>query len=258
MKAKALLDLRKNKFLWIFIFSFIFLIPFYNSYTENYYKENLKTSALAYASARSINAVVSVIKNSSIELGIGVNSSIAIGEILDPINDAVERLSDILTVSIWSSGAEYILYKLTLLMPFYILVLSIALINIFLKNQILLKLTLILLILRLFMPFASGISYFADKIYFTPEIEKNVKILNSENKGDIQKLLNQETSFFSKIKISYEEIKSKMRYFFENSAKIINAIIEIGAVYLTKMLLNIIILPLLLLYILKETLKILE
>ncbi len=217
----------------------------------------MKTSTLAYASARSINAVVSVIKNSSVELGIGINSTIAIGEILDPVNDAVERLSDVLTLSVWANGAEFILYKLSLLAPFYLLLIFIAFSNIFFKSGILLKMTLILILIRMFLPIASGISYFTDKYYFTPQIEKNVKILNS-NHTDINNIIRSNESFLSKIRYSYTEIKNKMNYFFANSSKIIEAIIQIGAVYITKMLLNIILLPLILLYLLKEGIKVLE
>ncbi len=52
--------------------------------------------------ARGINAAVSIAQSSTVEAGFVAGAAIQIGEALDPINDAVERLS---TVMVWAIGS---------------------------------------------------------------------------------------------------------------------------------------------------------
>lgn len=47
----------------------------------------------AFAVARTINAVISVIQETEIGVSLGINTSLAPGQILDPLNDLIERFS---------------------------------------------------------------------------------------------------------------------------------------------------------------------
>jgi len=67
----------------------------------------------AYAVARGINATVSVLQSSTISFSFGVGGSIAVGEILDPINDLIERFSESVTVALGSLVLQKILLKIT-------------------------------------------------------------------------------------------------------------------------------------------------
>ena len=80
--------------------------------TEKYLNETTQKIIISYASARGINALISVIQDSELTLGTpiaGVN--IALGEALDPLNDIVERLSTVLMYSTVSLVLQLFLFN---------------------------------------------------------------------------------------------------------------------------------------------------
>jgi len=68
--------------------------------------ESLKQALIAYGVARGLNAVVSVLQTFHV-LGLGV------GEVLDPINDLVERFSSVMELAIGSLFIQKILLEIT-------------------------------------------------------------------------------------------------------------------------------------------------
>ena len=78
-----------------------------DSIADEYIDKSFKRAMIAYATARGINAVISVIQESELQIepgGIGV--TIAVGEVLDPVNDMVERFSWIMLASLLSLGIQ--------------------------------------------------------------------------------------------------------------------------------------------------------
>ena len=78
-----------------------------DSVADEYIDKSFKRAMIAYATARGINAVISVIQESELQIepgGIGV--TIAVGEVLDPVNDMVERFSWIMLASLLSLGIQ--------------------------------------------------------------------------------------------------------------------------------------------------------
>lgn len=71
------------------------------------------TRALAvYAVVRGINAVISVIQESQIDVSVfGVGGSVALGQLLDPVNDLIERFSWVLLASATSLGIQLAMVK---------------------------------------------------------------------------------------------------------------------------------------------------
>jgi hypothetical protein len=266
LKAKPLLDLRKNNFLKerkkeiiVLLLSFIVLIlPAFDKITPKYINSSLLQAGSTYLITRTINATVSVIKHSEINFNAGIGGSLALGEALDPIDDATERFSDLLTLGIWSLGAEKIIYELSKFHIIGILIVILALINVIIRSRYLYKLLLILIFIRIFMPFSAIVSYVADKYYFTPQITQLNKSLKPKDNIQIN-FSQKDSSFFDKIKNSFsstaqyiENIKSLAKYYIENSTKIINILLNLGFLYLAKFLLNILLLPLLLFYSIKN------
>lgn len=243
MKAKVLLDLKKSRQnIIIFLLSIIILFsfPIYDKFTKNYINESLKSSLITYATARSLNAAISVIKNSSIEAGAFVSGNVAIGEVVDPINDAIERFSTLVTNALWIIGSEKILYELSKLWGFVILIIILVFLNIFINNSIIKRLILILLFLRIYMPISALTFHYLEKSYFIPQINQNLKIIKHTAQNNA---LN--SSSISKIK---EEVK----YYLQNSDKIILSLLNIAAIFITKLIISILIIPLLFLYILHK------
>ena len=84
-----------------------------DDYVDDYTSESIRNAALTYASARGINAVVSMLQSSEVEAGVGiVSGSMTIGEVLDPLNDMIERFSTVMTWVLASLAAQKVLLLL--------------------------------------------------------------------------------------------------------------------------------------------------
>ena len=84
-----------------------------DDYSDRYTNNAIKNAAITYATARGINAIVSVFQSSNVEFSAVVFSgSMTIGELLDPLNDMIERFSTIMTWVLASLAAQTVLLLL--------------------------------------------------------------------------------------------------------------------------------------------------
>jgi hypothetical protein len=84
-----------------------------DDYVDDYTSEAITNAAISYATARGINALVSMLQSSEVEAGVGiVSGSMTIGEVLDPLNDMIERFSTIMTWVLASLAAQKVLLLL--------------------------------------------------------------------------------------------------------------------------------------------------
>ncbi|RQV99050.1 hypothetical protein EH221_00950, partial [bacterium] len=157
-------------------------LPYFDKKADNYFSESITKAGVAYGVCRIVNASVSVIKESQVQIepaGIGV--SLAAGQILDPLDDMTERASDILITSIVSLGIQKIAFELCVafappLIGFAILILlGVS----FIKGDktksirvMTLKLIIILAAARLCLPVSSMVNAYLQKSYFSPQINK--------------------------------------------------------------------------------------
>lgn len=81
-------------------------LGFIDSQSETYIDGSLKQAFIAYAVARAVNAVVSVLQTIHF-LGLGI------GEALDPINDLVERFASVMELAIASLYIQKMLLAIT-------------------------------------------------------------------------------------------------------------------------------------------------
>jgi hypothetical protein len=88
-----------------------------DDYVDDYTNESIRNAALTYASVRGINALVSVLQSTQVEAGVIVTGSMTIGEVLDPLNDIIERFSSVMTWVLASLAAQ----KLLLLLASHVL-----------------------------------------------------------------------------------------------------------------------------------------
>jgi len=82
--------------------------------SETYAEAAFKRSLVTFAVVRTLNGVISVAQGTEIALepgGVGVNLSV--GQILDPINDLVERFSGVMLVAASSLGLQNVLLTMT-------------------------------------------------------------------------------------------------------------------------------------------------
>jgi len=74
--------------------------------SQNYLDQVFGNALASYAATRGLNALVSIMQESSLSAGFFVEGNVAIGQILDPANDLLERFSSLLLLSLASIGIQ--------------------------------------------------------------------------------------------------------------------------------------------------------
>lgn len=164
----------------VLFFSSGMQIPGIDSAADAYFKESITKAGVSYGVCRVINATVSVIQESSLQLEpAGIGLSLAVGQIVDPINDMVERLSNVLVMSIASLGVQELAYAISLtIVPQILAILLLSLsVLVWFENTRVLKLQRILLsvlviaaIARFCLPVSSVVNEFLQETFFEEKI----------------------------------------------------------------------------------------
>ena len=140
---------------------------------QSYVDSAFKRALLAFGIARGLNGVISVAQGTEIAIqpaGVGVNFTP--GEILDPINDLVERFSWIMMLATSSLGIQKVLLSMSAWQGLFIVIVTCAVLLICAQlirplapwRPVLKRLFLFVLILRFMMP---AISIANDWVYRT-------------------------------------------------------------------------------------------
>ena len=122
------------------------------------YKETFERAVYSFALVKGLNAIISVLQSTEINLSLFVGATVGVGEILDPINDLVERFSFVMLVSSVSIGIQHLLLlvgKSLFIKSFLLLSAGISIFALWMKKfntnfvfVFFIKLFLLLLILR--------------------------------------------------------------------------------------------------------------
>ncbi len=250
---------KKNILLAILTLVVFFSSPIYSTYSEKYIDENLKNAVITYATIRSLNAGVSVIQESSISLSVGVGGNIAIGQALDPINDALERFSDMVTLSIWVLGTQKALYEISNTNFIYYLIVFLAISALFIQHKLLTKLLVVMIVLRLFIPFSAITSHYFNEEIFNPKMQKSLDLLSNYTQPPIKLKLDSTDSIWNTIgssvnnaKQSLSEFINSVKFYVSNSSAIMTALLDLSVLYVGKYLLNLFLLPLFFIYIIRN------
>jgi len=158
---------------------------------KNAYNSNISSAKEVGAylvTTRGINAILSVIQNSSVNMGIGVNVEIAAGQVVNPLNDFLDRFSWILLFSLISLGIQkliLILIETNILTVFLIIFGGLTIFGkIYIKydNKIFIKLFLLFTFIRLSVPFMEiSNSYIYDTMMKKELQTIQIKMVNMEN-----------------------------------------------------------------------------
>ena len=151
---------------------------------RNYTEDGIKRALATYAIARGLNGVISVAQGTEVAIEpVGVGVTFTPGQILDPINDLIERFSWIVLASSVSLGAQNVLLSMTEWLWFGVTVgvfLIIALLAIWQKQlftettkKYLYKATLILVILRLAVPVIAVVNQGVYQIFLEPQYQES-------------------------------------------------------------------------------------
>lgn len=82
---------------------------FFQQYGTRYLDSALLKATASFALARGLNGIITVVQESSVSAGVIVEGNVAVGQILDPVNDLVEGFSWIMLASIISLGIQKLL-----------------------------------------------------------------------------------------------------------------------------------------------------
>ena len=240
---------------------------FYKEYTNNYIDSSLKKSLIIYASLKSLNSGISIIKDSSIKVGVGVEGNLAIGNIVSPIYDSIERFSDLLTISIWIFGVEKFIYEMSNFKFFYIVIFILSILFFFKQNEFLKRILLLLIFFRLFMPISALMSSYIDKKVFLPKIDKYLKVIEHVNKKnnimskiahtDInikqnQNFIDSMKSKFSKISNQFVYIKKSLTYYINNFVIILDSLFYLSLLYFSQFFIEVILFPIVMFFLIKQ------
>lgn len=149
------------------------LLPVADSVGQSHVDDAFKRALVGYALARGLNGVISVAQGTEVAIqpaGVGVNFTP--GQILDPVNDLVERFSWIMMLASSSLGVQKVLLSMSawngllvaLLLAGALLIASSLLRRLQGLRQVLQRIFLFILILRFMMP---AVSVANDWVYRT-------------------------------------------------------------------------------------------
>ncbi len=176
-----------------------------NTHTQSKIESSFKQALGVFATTKALNGVISLAQGT--EIG-PPGITISIGEILDPINDLVERFSWIMLASLTSLGIQKILMNMTSFAAFeFLLILSLVVSNLlyFIKlkkyeqhKKVFFRFTILLVFIRFSMPFMvmSNEYVYENFVQQDYNIEFSKNAINSA-KADIQKVNEKKAGYFS-------------------------------------------------------------
>ncbi|MGC9387060.1 MAG: hypothetical protein ACP5D0_08950 [Hydrogenovibrio sp.] len=148
-----------------------------DTYTYDYLKGSLLNALASYGVSRSLNAVISMFSTSTISIGV---ASLSVGELLDPLNDLIERFSELLTFAIGSIAIQKVLLTIVSSELFNVILSVFGLgliVALFRPNQpglgILSKLFLLTIFLRLSLSLMLLLNLAVDHTFIEPGIQSN-------------------------------------------------------------------------------------
>ena len=247
----------------MFIFNDI-TMPFIDSNADEYFDGAMSKATVAYGTTRVINASVSILKDSEVhaEPG-GIGLSLAVGEILDPIDDMTERVSDVLITAIVSLGIQKLIFELSvslvpkvlaLIILIYIILFWTKYKNAETINNFLVRLGIIILVVRLFLPFSAlvndllNVSYFDGKIeeaktqldYYSSEITTVTDLKFPEGEGFWDTIRNS-ADFLKKTSIKF---KDALVAVIDNASEIVESLLQLTWLYFGLFVIQVVLLPL--------------
>jgi len=155
-------------------------VPVMDINTGTYFRQAITKAGVAYATCRVVNASVSIIKESTLQLEpAGVGIALAVGQALDPIDDMTERLSDVLVTAITSLGVQKLAYEISVALTPPILSIFLLLLSLLLWfenkrmaafQKTVLRFILIVVVARFCLPISSMASEYVYTHFFAEQI----------------------------------------------------------------------------------------
>ncbi len=157
-----------------------------------YFTETIGRSAYTFAVVRGLNGVISVIQGTDVAVSpAGMGVTLAVGEILDPVNDLVERFSWVMLVATTSLGIQIVLMEMGAWIGFKILLtlaMALLLLGIWVPKVLAVdvkragvKLVLISLVIRFCVPAVALVSDAVYERFLKEKYESAIRSLEQAN-----------------------------------------------------------------------------
>ena len=216
-----------------------------DDYVDEYTDESIRNAALTYASARGINALVSVLQSTEVEAGVIVSGSMTIGEVLDPLNDMIERFSSVMTWVLASLAAQKLLLLFASHVLFLYLVAVLGVVSLLLiyfgrssAQSLVFRCFLVVVFVRFALGVAVVLNSAADTLFLDQQLRENdqemgqfqssIMQLDTAADTDGDDIRESVIDFWSSL--SLDELKQKISRGIEN-------FINLVAIYLLKTIL---------------------
>lgn len=221
-----LLNTQWNKILIVLLSTIFIFLAF--SYTldikgKELVDQSFTQSVVVFGSAKALNAVISLAQGTELDLPF---LTVAIGEVLDPINDLIEQFSLVMLASMVSLGVQKIMMNfVTTDFYNYLLLFCIILVNTWLffrfqKDEkirlIFVRITVILIFLRFTVPLMGIVNEFAYNSFVKQEYniqklnDNIIQVKENVNKVTQSTIVNQEdNSLLNKITNITEKFDAK-------------------------------------------------
>jgi CBS domain containing-hemolysin-like protein len=191
-------DFIKNNYYRVIITFFLLLLAYFSvsklfdQYGEQYTDEGFQRSIVAFAIAKTLNGAISVVQGTEVAVEpAGIGLILTPGQILDPVNDLIERFSWVMLICTTSLGIQSVLLTIFSSSSFSIVVaLCLLLTVLFLWKQastsvvlknILYRLATFLIILRFFIPVMAISSDGLYKAFLEPTYQESTQQLEQSN-----------------------------------------------------------------------------
>ena len=241
-----------------------------DTHSSVYLDNALKRSLATFAVARALNGLVSVVQGTEVNISpAGMGATFAPGQLLDPVNDMVERFSWVMLMSSVSIGAQEMMLHLgktplfKLLFALFTLVLLLQLwlprLRLPWSLSLSMKAVLLLVLLRFSVPVLVMANEMVYDAVLAPQYEQaygevlqtseEVSMMVTEVQSREQKL-DEERSFIERLNVSrqYEAFKQELKESVEAFIAAFNAAMESMIALITVFVLNSVIIPLLALW----------
>lgn len=205
----------------VIAFMVLSLLPQIQAMSYENHDKIFKRSLATFAVAKGLNGVISALQGTEVGASFVANVTFSVGEILDPLNDMVERFSWVMLASSVALGVEKLLIEFSGAYGLKIVFLSFGalfLATLWLKKvgfakEWMGKIFFILVLIRFIMPFAEYSNGLIFHHYTEPmytEAKDSLKKAKSELESISIKNSPKELSFFENLKEKFEDTSNDM------------------------------------------------
>jgi hypothetical protein len=177
-----------------------FELSFLNSLDRkgnSYFEETMKRAFFTFALARGLNGIISVIQGTQVSISAVAGVSVSVGELLDPVNDLIERFSWVMLIATASLGIQKVFMEIGTGMGFkLVLTLSMTVMLISIWTPCKLgdrlksagyKMVMLALLIRFSMPCSAVITDGAYHLFLKDKYNKSIALLE-KSKKELQKI----------------------------------------------------------------------